>query len=133
MAVSEKKIRVGMVGAGMIFRETYQPLFEQFLERGGLYDRRFGVVEVELAAITSRTSRRESEFQMRPGRRLPPCSTHVGDGAVRDLLNQQVDAVCVAIPDHRHFEPAKLAINVGKHVLIEKPSVLTLQEQDELT
>src|SRR5207247_8361781 len=35
-------------------------------------------------------------------------------------------------PDNRHFDTARLALHVGKHVLIEKPSVLTLQELDEL-
>jgi predicted dehydrogenase len=48
------------------------------------------------------------------------------------MIAHGVDAVCVATPDDRHYEPAKLALNAGKHVLIEKPSVLRLQELDEL-
>src|SRR5690606_38525422 len=40
--------------------------------------------------------------------------------------------VCIATPDDRHFAAAKLAIEAGKHVLIEKPSVLRLAELDEL-
>jgi D-galacturonate reductase len=40
--------------------------------------------------------------------------------------------VCVATPDDRHFEPARQALAAGKHVLIEKPSVLTLDELDTL-
>ncbi len=43
-----------------------------------------------------------------------------------------MDIVCVATPDDRHFELARLALEAGKHVLIEKPSVLRLQELDEL-
>jgi len=43
-----------------------------------------------------------------------------------------VDALCVATPDDRHFAPARAALAAGKHVLIEKPSVLTLEELDEL-
>jgi D-galacturonate reductase len=43
-----------------------------------------------------------------------------------------VDAVCIATPDDRHFEAARQALAAGKHVLIEKPSVLRLQEFDEL-
>jgi len=43
-----------------------------------------------------------------------------------------VNVVCVATPDHRHFEVARAALAAGKHVLIEKPSVLTLGELDEL-
>ena len=43
-----------------------------------------------------------------------------------------MDVVCIATPDDRHFEPARRALEAGKHVLIEKPSVLTLQELDQL-
>ena len=43
-----------------------------------------------------------------------------------------VDFVCVATPDDRHFDIARAALAAGKHVLIEKPSVLSLAELDEL-
>src|SRR5205085_9426802 len=43
-----------------------------------------------------------------------------------------LDFVCVATPDDRHFEAAKSVLQAGKHLLVEKPSVLTLQELDEL-
>ena len=43
-----------------------------------------------------------------------------------------VDFVCIATPDNRHFAAARAALEAGKHVLIEKPSVLTLAELDEL-
>jgi predicted dehydrogenase len=43
-----------------------------------------------------------------------------------------VDAVCIATPDDRHFDAARKALRAGKHVLIEKPSVLRLEELDEL-
>ncbi|HEV3384218.1 MAG TPA: Gfo/Idh/MocA family oxidoreductase, partial [Gemmata sp.] len=51
---------------------------------------------------------------------------------VRHLLATDIGAVCIATPDDRHFEPAKAALNARKHLLIEKPSVLTLQQLDEL-
>jgi predicted dehydrogenase len=38
----------------------------------------------------------------------------------------------VATPDDRHFDAARQALLAGKHVLIEKPSVLSLREWDEL-
>ena len=40
--------------------------------------------------------------------------------------------MCIATPDDRHFAAAKAALSAGKHVLIEKPSVLALAELDEL-
>jgi predicted dehydrogenase len=52
---------------------------------------------------------------------------------VDDLLAGGVDVVCIATPDDRHFDAARRVLVAGKHVLIEKPSVLRLQELDELT
>ncbi len=43
-----------------------------------------------------------------------------------------IDVVCIATPDDRHFAAAKAALAAGKHVLVEKPSVLRLRELDEL-
>jgi D-galacturonate reductase len=56
-ATSPGKLRAGMVGAGMIFEETYWPLFRQ-ARAEGLYRRDTGPVELELAAIASRTGAR---------------------------------------------------------------------------
>src|SRR5262245_48342450 len=53
-SVSPRRLRAGMVGLGMIFDETYRPLFEQ-LHAQGLYRRDLGAVDVELAAVASRT------------------------------------------------------------------------------
>src|SRR5438105_15898337 len=55
--LTQHRLRVGMVGLGMIFEETYRPLFEQ-LHAEGMYRRDFGFVEVELAAVASRTGAR---------------------------------------------------------------------------
>ncbi|HEV3236087.1 MAG TPA: Gfo/Idh/MocA family oxidoreductase, partial [Gemmataceae bacterium] len=55
-----------------------------------------------------------------------------GDEALPCLIAHGVDVVCIATPDNRHFEAARLALEAGKHVLIEKPSVLSLQELDTL-
>src|SRR5262245_10199202 len=42
--LSQHRLRAGMVGLGMIFDDTYRPLFEQ-LHTEGLYRRDFGLVE----------------------------------------------------------------------------------------
>jgi predicted dehydrogenase len=120
-----------MVGLGMIFDETYRPLFEQ-LHAEGLYRHDFGFVEVELAAVASRTGVRGERYRQAAGDRIAPFINSSGPDAVAQLLAQNVDVVCVATPDDRHFEPARLALAAGKHVLIEKPSVLRLQELDTL-
>ena len=37
------------------------------------------------------------------------------------MLKSELDFVCIATPDNRHFDCAKAALQAGKHVLIEKP------------
>ena len=48
------QLRIGMVGLGMIFEETYLPVFLQLREKG-LFDRAIGLVEVYLSGVASRT------------------------------------------------------------------------------
>src|SRR5271168_3005343 len=123
------RLRVGMAGLGMIFDETYRPVFER-LHAEGLYRRDFGLVEVELAAVASRTGARAERLRQAA---LGPFISSAGPDAVAQMLAQDVDAVCIATPDDRHFDAARLALEAGKHVLIEKPAVLRLQELDLLT
>jgi predicted dehydrogenase len=124
---TQPRIRAGMVGLGMIFEETYRPCFEQ-LRNEGLFRRDFGQTEVDLAAVASRTGSRAERYRQSLG----DFKSFAGPHAVAQLLREPVDVVCIATPDDRHFEPARLALSAGKHVLIEKPSVLRLQELDEL-
>jgi predicted dehydrogenase len=126
-----RRQRVGLVGLGMIFEDSYRPLFEQ-LRAGGLFRRDFGLVEVDLAAVASRTGVRGERLREAAAGRLGSFLNCSGPDAVERLLALGVDVVCVATPDDRHCEPARKALAAGKHVLIEKPSVLRLQELDEL-
>lgn len=130
-SVSAQQLRAGMVGMGMIFDETYRPFFER-THREGLYDRQFGDVSVPLVAVATRTGSRAEAYKKAAGSGIHPFVSHAGDDAVAKMLAAGVDFVCVASPDDRHFGAAKAALEAGAHVLIEKPSVLKLQELDEL-
>src|SRR4051812_12481166 len=129
--VTQHRLRAGMVGLGMIFDDTYRPFFEQ-AHAQGLYRRDFGLVDVELTAVASRTGSRADKYKKQAGSKVADFASFSGDDSTSKLLAHGVDAVCIATPDNRHFEPAKFALAAGKHVLIEKPSVLSLQELDEL-
>jgi predicted dehydrogenase len=50
----------------------------------------------------------------------------------RMLDRKDLDAVVVATPDDRHFEPALDALQSGRHVLVEKPFTTVTSEADEL-
>jgi predicted dehydrogenase len=129
--LAQNRLRAGMVGAGMIFEETYRPLFQQFHAQG-LFRRDFGFVDIELAAVASRTGGRAERLRREAGARLGPFVSVTEPDSMEKLLAEGVDVVCVATPDHRHFDAALPALAAGKHVLIEKPSVLSLQALDSL-
>jgi len=48
------------------------------------------------------------------------------------LRDEKVDAVYVAIETYRHREVALRVIEEGKHLLLEKPIALTLEDADEI-
>lgn len=154
-----KTLRGGMVGMGMIFEETYRPVFE-LLHRDGLCDRQIdGVCGVELSAVGSRTGHRADAYRQMAGDRIGPFASYHGPDAISQLIahgagadsaahravateaglvahapgeREVLDFVCVATPDDRHFAAAKAVLSAGKHLLVEKPSVLSLTELDEL-
>ena len=121
-----------MIGIGMIFDETYRPFFEQAQADGGIYDPRFGLCAVELTGVASRTGTRAEAYRKAAPGKLAQLVSFSGADSAAQLLKTDVDFVCVATPDNRHFEAASAVLKAGKHLLIEKPSVLSLAELDEL-
>jgi predicted dehydrogenase len=48
------------------------------------------------------------------------------------LRDSKIDAVHIALPNHLHYEAAKLALELGKHVLVEKPLTTSSKQALEL-
>jgi UDP-2-acetamido-3-amino-2,3-dideoxy-glucuronate N-acetyltransferase len=46
----------------------------------------------------------------------------------RVLKHSMLHGVCIATPPHTHFDIAKQALEAGKHVFVEKPLVLSIEE-----
>ena len=129
--VTRPALRAGMVGMGMIFDETYKPFFEH-AHAHGLYDRSFGDIDVPLVAVATKTGLRADAYRESAGSRIADFHSYAGDNAVASMLNDGLTFACVATPDDRHFEACRAVLAAGVHLLVEKPSVLSLQQMDEL-
>jgi D-galacturonate reductase len=131
MKTATNELRAGMVGMGMIFDETYRPFFE-LAHANGVYDRAFGDIDIPLVAVASRTGKRAEKYQSAAGGVIHEFSSYAGDDSVDQMLANGVHFACVATPDDRHFEASKKILSAGAHLLVEKPSVLSLSQLDEL-
>jgi predicted dehydrogenase len=113
---SPRKIRLGIVGAGMI--ATVEAGFLPGLSR--MRDR------VEVAAITSRTRSRAESVAL--AWQIPA----VFDTLDEMLASADIDAVLNLTPIEAHAEINLKALAAGKHVVTEKPLASTLAEADEI-
>lgn len=49
------------------------------------------------------------------------------------LNNKEIDAVMISTPDHWHAQPAIEAALAGKHIYLQKPTALTIEEGRQLS
>ena len=49
-----------------------------------------------------------------------------------DKMDKEIDAVTVSTPDHMHYPVAMLAMQMGKHVYVQKPLTNTIWEANQL-
>ena len=110
--MSQPKVRVGLIGTGMIAQVMHLP---QLLEPPDQF---------EVAALCDISPGTVAAVANKYG----VANTYTDH---RDMLAQaDLDAVLVLTPNHAR--PAIDAVRAGKHVLIEKPMCNNLEEADEL-
>ncbi len=85
-----------------------------------------GVPGIELAGVFSRRPDGAADAAARFG--APRWWSDLDDL----LAAPEVDAVYVASPNSVHFEQCRAALTAGKHVLVEKPAVVTAAQFSEL-
>ena len=78
--------------------------------------------DTELVATYSRDMGRAESFAKKHG------FLAAYDSLENLLGDSRVDAVFIASPNHLHAEYTQMAANAGKHVLVEKPMALTVEE-----
>jgi len=105
-------IRYGIIGTGSISR-THADALQS-------------VRETQILAVASRSQTNAGMFAQWKG--VPDAY----DDYRRILERSDIDAVIVAFPNKAHAPIALEALQAGKHVLLEKPLCLTLDEADRL-
>jgi UDP-N-acetylglucosamine 3-dehydrogenase len=109
--MAEKPIRVGVIGAGMMGSG----------HAGCVAQSAYG----ELAAVADTDIARARAVAEQHG--AAPYGTH------RELLEaEEVDALIVCTPDWAHREVCVEAAEDGKHVLVEKPLAMTVEDCDAI-
>jgi len=76
-----------------------------------------------LTHVYSRTEAKAASFIDDLGKKNITISTDLND-----FFKEDFDTVYIASPNALHFEQAKLAIENGKNVIVEKPSTSTIEE-----
>ncbi|MBJ7536408.1 Gfo/Idh/MocA family oxidoreductase [Marinomonas transparens] len=103
-------IRVGLIGFGLSGRIFHAP---------------FVINDPEMALICVCTSQAEAVGPIAPDARVVATAREVFEA-------NDVDLVVITTPNKLHFDQAKLALESGKHVLLEKPSVTSISEIEQL-
>lgn len=107
------KVRVGVIGLGEVAQIIHLPILRMLRDR------------YEIAALCD----------VSPGLLKAVGDEYGVDARFTDaaeLVRQDLDAVFVLNSDEYHAEHTILAVNAGKHVLVEKPMCLTPREADEI-
>lgn len=107
-------LRVGVIGAGG--------------RMNNLLDAADKVGGYQIAAVCDVYGPRLDAVKLRPN--VSAATTHEN---YLELLEQPMDAVFIATPDHWHVRVATDALAAGKHVYLEKPVTHTVEEGEKLT
>jgi predicted dehydrogenase len=106
MALTKNRIRVALIGFGFVGKTFHAPLIQS-------------VPGLELTVVSSRNPDRVR--QDLPGAQV--LADPQGAATHRD-----VDLVVIASPNETHVPLATAALNAGKHVIVDKPFTITLEE-----
>ncbi len=108
-----RPLRFGLLGLGY-FGRNYVRLLQ-------------GIKGAQLAAVAARTEETLSQFKS-----SLPASVLKTNDASSVLKNPDIDCVVIATPPSTHLAFAKQALEQGKHVLVEKPMVPSLDDAKTL-
>jgi predicted dehydrogenase len=110
----EGKVRFGLIGAGWIGQHHAANITAN--------------EHAELAAIADGDAAKAKDFLQRMGSSARVCTSD------EELLKQKdLDAVVIATPNAAHARQAIAAAEAGKHIYLEKPMAITLEDCRKVT
>ncbi len=121
--MAKRKINMGMVGGGpgsFIGHVHYM---------AAIMD---GQIELVCGSFSSNPKKSKitgSEYYLNPDRVYDTFQEMITEEA-KLPLGVRMDFVCIVTPNHLHFEPAKLAMENGFHVVCDKPLALDADEAE---
>lgn len=108
-----EKTKVAVLGCGFI-SNIHLESYERF------------VPDAEVVAVYSRNGEKAKKFAEEHG--IPQVYANVDE-----LLEKSgCDVVDICLPNYLHYEACLKAAKSGKHVIVEKPIALTLEQADEM-
>ena len=121
----KRKLRMGMIGGGK----------DAFI--GAIHRLAFnmdGLVEMVCGALSIRpdVAKTSAEALFLPADRTYLSYEEMLEKESRMPADQRIDFVTIVTPNFAHFAPAKMALEKGFHVVIEKPITFSLDEALEL-
>ena len=116
------KINIGQIGCGRIARTHDLP--ETFKHEVA---RIVGIADVDSNRLQTGKQMVEGWYTKRTGKdNYIDIKTY--DNYHDLLANKDIDAVIISTPDHWHAQPAIEAALAGKHIYLQKPTSLTIEE-----
>ena len=121
------KINIGQIGCGRIART--HDLAETFK-----YDvaRIMAVADVDKVRLKSGKEMIEGWYAKKTGQ-ANYIDVKTYDDYHALLANKDIDAVIISTPDHWHAQPAIEAALAGKHIYLQKPTSLTIEEGRQMS
>ena len=114
--VMPQRLRVGIVGLGVVAQVTHIPVLSSLPDRFAIT----AICDVSQRLVDAIGDRLH----------LPPGARHTD---ADDLVSRSdVDVVFILTSDEYHAEQAIAALGHGKHVLIEKPMALTVRDAEAI-
>lgn len=120
-----RKLRMGMIGGGI------GSFIGDVHRKAAAID---GMIELVCGAFSSNAerSRKSGEALYLPAER---CYGSFAEMIAKEKElpeGERMDFVAIVTPNHMHFEPAKLALENGFHVVCDKPMTLSIEESETL-